>query len=465
MLSKEDILDVMETLENMGINQKASRLWYKLNQGTEIKVKTGVGLTEQAEVGPLVGQGSTGAAVASQAMIDMGLKQYFASSSDEMYYGGVRFETAAYQDDIAKPSGDARTAQAGVTKLATMLEERGLEAHEDKTGYILMGNEKYKAEMKVDLEANPLQMRRFEVKRKQQDKYLGQILHEGGLRKSVEATIKDRIGKIKGAIFLTAQIVDSFEMQAMGGLMSVKHLWEGAIVPSLLSGAGTWVSISSKEEEMCEELQELFWRTVLQVPRGGPKVMLRAETGSMKMKHRIQKQKLMLARKIRSQNNSLANAIYEEQLYMGWPGLAMEAAEICTQIGVTDVNKESVGKGEIDDGIFYSNYKDVKTEMERYEKLEDIKHEDFRKEQAYMHYKSVEKARLAYRIRTKLVNRVKMNFKNMYKENVNCDTCKDQKETQDHVMTCPRWEDERRGLDLMRMEDMVTFFNNILKEK
>ena len=174
MLSKEDILDVMETLENMGINQKASRLWYKLNQGTEIKVKTGVGLTEQAEVGPLVGQGSTGAAVASQAMIDMGLKQYFASSSDEMYYGRVRFETAAYQDDIAKPSGDARTAQAGVTKLATMLEERGLEAH-DKTGYILMGNEKYKAEMKADLEANPLQMRRFEVKRKQQDKYLRKI--------------------------------------------------------------------------------------------------------------------------------------------------------------------------------------------------------------------------------------------------------------------------------------------------
>ena len=83
-------------------------------------------------------------------------------------------------------------------------------------------------------------------------------------------------------------------------------------MPSLLNGAGTWVSITSKEEEMCEELQELFWRTVLQVPRGGPKVMLRAETGSMKMKQRIQKQKLMLARKILLQKDSLANAIYEE---------------------------------------------------------------------------------------------------------------------------------------------------------
>ena len=412
-----------------------------------------------------MGQGTTGAAVASQAMIDMGLKQYFASSSDEMYYGRVRFETAAYQDDIAKPSGDARTAQAGVTKLATMLEERGLEAHEDKTGYILTGAEKYKAEMKVDLEANPLQLGGFVVKRKQQDKYLGQILHEEGLRKSVEATIKDRIGKIKGAIYLTAQIVDSFEMQAMGGLMAAKYLWEGAIVPSLLSGAGTWMSISSREEEMCEELQELFWRTVLQVPRGGPKVMLRAETGSMKMKQRIQKQKLMLARKIRSQNNSLAKAIYEEQLYMGWPGLAKEATEICKQIGVADVNEKSIDKNEIEDGIFYLNYKDMKAEMEMYEKLEDIKHEDFRKEQEYMHGKPVEKARLAYRIRTKLVNRVKMNFKNMYKNNLKCETCKDENETQEHVMVCPRWQEERMGLDLMRMEDMVKFFTNILKEK
>ena len=32
-------------------------------------------------------------------------------------------------------------------------------------------------------------------------------------------------------------------------------------------------------------------------------------------------------------------------------------------------------------------------------------------------------------------------------------------------MVCPRWQEERMGLDLMRMEDMVKFFTNILKEK
>lgn len=49
-----------------------------------------------------------------------------------MYYGQVRFEAAAYQDDILKPSQNLDSAQVGMTKLAIMLEERGLQAHEDK---------------------------------------------------------------------------------------------------------------------------------------------------------------------------------------------------------------------------------------------------------------------------------------------------------------------------------------------
>ena len=32
-------------------------------------------------------------------------------------------------------------------------------------------------------------------------------------------------------------------------------------------------------------------------------------------------------------------------------------------------------------------------------------------------------------------------------------------------MVCEKWEEQRRGLDLCRMSDMVTFFNNVLKEK
>ena len=66
----------------------------------------------------VVGQGSGGAAVGSQAMVDISLKNYLSSSMDKIYYGEVRMELIAFQDDILKPSSDVFTAQSGMTCLA-----------------------------------------------------------------------------------------------------------------------------------------------------------------------------------------------------------------------------------------------------------------------------------------------------------------------------------------------------------
>ena len=243
-------------------------------------------------------------------------------------------------------------------------------------------------------------------------------------------------------------------------------MWEGAIVPSLLSGAGTWVGITPRQEVMCEELQELFWRTVLQVPRGTPKVMLRAETGSLKMKFRIWKAKLRLVQRIRRQERSLAKKIHEEQVEMGWPGLAKEVKEICRVIGVEDVNKKDVGKEEQDEAIVYANQKELKEELEKYEKLKDVKNEDFRCEQDYMKEKGVDRARMAFRIRTRMVNKIKMNFKNSFKENLKCENCNlSENETQEHVLVCPGWVEELGALDTHRMADKVDFFIRVMKRK
>ena len=107
---RENFLDIMETFHLKKINKKASRLWYKLSEDTLIKVKTTVGMSDSPRIGAVVGHGSSGAALASQAMVDNGLEEYFSGSSDEMYYGRVRVETAAYQEDKAFCDADrART--------------------------------------------------------------------------------------------------------------------------------------------------------------------------------------------------------------------------------------------------------------------------------------------------------------------------------------------------------------------
>ena len=136
---REDILDVIETFEKMSVNKKATRLWYKLNDNTEIQVKTAVGMSGMAQVGPLVGQGSGGAAVGSQAMVDYGLYDYFGGSGDEYYYGAVRIETAAFQDDICKPSSNVIMTQLGMTRLGGMLRERASRPIRTRPGTSCLG--------------------------------------------------------------------------------------------------------------------------------------------------------------------------------------------------------------------------------------------------------------------------------------------------------------------------------------
>ena len=330
----------------------------------------------------------------------------------------------------------------------------------------MFGKKEFKEEIEKDLDLMPLKFGEFEVARKEKDKYLGQVLHEDGLARSVEATIEERSGKVKGAIHTMASLLETYEMRAMGGLMAAKYIWEGAIVPSLLSGAGTWVGCTAREEERCEKLQEYFWRTILQVPKGTPKVMLRAETGSLKMKLRIWKQKLMLARRIRGQEGSLAKAIFEEQVAMGWPGLAREVTEVCKAVGLEDVSRKSVSKEEVDEAIFFKNQKELKDEMDKYEKLKDIKDEDYRMEQEYMKEKGIERGRMAFRIRTRMVKNVKMNYKSMHRKNLKCEKCElAAEETQEHLMVCPGWAEELGSLDTTTMEDRVEFFIRVMKKK
>ena len=312
----------------------------------------------------------------------------------------------------------------------------------------------------------PLVFGDFPAKRKSCDKYLGQILHEDGLEASVKETIKERTGKIKGAIFLTKTIVETYQMQGIGAMAAAKTLWEGAIVPSLLHGAGTWLGSSAETDSLCEELQLLFWRTIFQVPKSTPKVMLRTQTLSPKMKHRIWQMKLLLAKKILCQERSLAKDIYEEQIKNDWPGLAAEVKNICEEIGVRNINEQDVSKEELEEAVYFHHYKEMKLEVCEYKKLESVKNDHFTELPEYMNEKSLDNARMAFRIKTEMVNKIKMNFKGSYKNNLTCDKCMaEQNETQCHAMLCPGWAEQREGLDLNQMSDMVKFFTRLLQEK
>ena len=110
--------------------------WLKLNEQNEIRVKTSSGRTDTAMVGNVIGHGTAGAALVSQLNLDHELHSYFVGRSDDLYYGSIWFKYFAYQDDVGKPSAGVIEAQAANIKLAHMFQDKGLEAHPDKTCFI-----------------------------------------------------------------------------------------------------------------------------------------------------------------------------------------------------------------------------------------------------------------------------------------------------------------------------------------
>ena len=77
-------------------------------------------------------------------------------------------------------------------------------------------------------------------------------------------------------------------------------------------GAGTWAT--KNEEEMCDKMQDLFWRVMLEVPESCPRIALRAETRMSNMKHRIWQQKLLLLKRLNGQSSStFSKKVLEQQ--------------------------------------------------------------------------------------------------------------------------------------------------------
>ena len=255
--------------------------------------------------------------------------------------------------------------------------------------------------------------------------------------------------------------------------MAAWELWEKALIPSLLHGSGTWMGDCKMAVDLCDDLQNFFWRVMLEVPESCPKVALRCETKMVGMKWRIWEEKILLLIRIKQHGTDvLCRQVYEESMKHDWPGLGQEVAEICAKIGISDVNRTKVNKSDVRKAVFEHHYEEMINVVKDQKKLEDIKEDDFREVQNYFAGKSVVDTRMGFRIRTQMVPQIPANFKNKYRvrgtesEGLVCLEC-DEGEimTQSHTLTCSAWTELREGLDLSNIKDMVVFFRKLLVER
>ena len=154
---KEMIEDALLTCYKRGADPKACRIWYKLNSGTRIRVRTGAGISDYSEVGAVVGQGTMGGALISQGVLDEGISQEFApGGEDELKYGDIPLAPLIFQDDVLHGAGGIKEARIANQRMDKVIKQLNVKLNEDKTFCIVMGSKRQRQEVKLELERQPL---------------------------------------------------------------------------------------------------------------------------------------------------------------------------------------------------------------------------------------------------------------------------------------------------------------------
>ena len=138
----------MAALYEAGITGKLYRLWFELNKETNIKVKTGVGVSGTARVGETVAQGSIGGALASSLNLDVEVNNFFSGSIDEVSYSNVRLQPIILQDDLCRLCTSADSARNGVRRMENIMKLKQLDINVDKSSYIVCKKSSKNAEIR-----------------------------------------------------------------------------------------------------------------------------------------------------------------------------------------------------------------------------------------------------------------------------------------------------------------------------
>ena len=474
---KEILKDAMDTLYRCGVQGKLYRLWYTLYKDSQIKVKTAAGMTEIRSTGENVTQGSIGGAILSSANLDKTLSIYFGGSDCEVSYGDVRLRPITFQDDTSRLVRTIEDAQKGNIFMEAAMKRKQLSLNISKCSLIVFEKKKrIEAIRKSINQSKSLKIGQDIIKAKIKDDYLGDVIHEEGLEKSVEATIAKRYGRIFSSLIEVSAILDDFRIDSIGGMKAGLEIYELAILPSLLNNSDVWIEMGKTSIDKLNTLQNTMFRYLFAVPEGTPLPLLRFDLGSLSMAERVAQKKLNFIHhliKLRDcqESESLAGEVFDLQARYGFPGLVSECSNLINNFGLPNIIQENLclskiaWKNTVKTCIKETSEKSIKKEFEKYSKLVN---KDFEKENLevkdYVKSMKLRDARTLFRIRSGMIN-VKMNMKNNLKYSMDlwrCDDCRSM-DSQSHIIWCPAYAELREGKDISCDRDLVTYYQQVLK--
>ena len=455
---KESLLDCLNTLKTAAnIDNKSYRLWYKLNEDTEISVKTSVGESKSAVVPNSIGQGSVGAALVSSLNIGDAMAKTFKNVTTASI-GSRKLNTLVFQDDIAKMNDNLGQARDACTKIDKMLKRKQLSVNYDKSKFLIFGKNKYRKKVLKNIEKDPMIMGGQQIQHSSVEKYLGDLIHEKGCEQSIKETVNKRIQGLTSKADEIIQIAESPIMGGLGNSTIAFRLFEAQIIPALLHNAESWIGITDKIIKDLQDFQDKFIRKVLQLPTSTTKAIYQWDSGMLSMKWRIALKKLLFVNKIMQKDHTnIAMRTLLEEFNNKIEGLGHECDSLAHSVGLPDLRCLSRTKREIKTAVIQQDRLEIKEKFESSVKVGHRLTED-PENWSYLNTMPLHTARLWSRIRCYAIKGVKMNQKGSHIADLNCRFCTTNvPETQEHLEFYAGMEFERWGLDLAEREGQLIF--------
>ena len=461
---KESLTDCMDSLsQEAKVDNKSYRLWYKLNQNAKISVKTSVGESESKSISDSIGQGSMGAALVSSLNIGCSMKNTFKEEHSTKI-GDKGLNNVIYQDDVGKLNDKVEQSRVGCAKIDDTLKRKKLSINYGKSKFLVMGNTYFRNKTLKEFKKNPLKMGDAIIEHSEMEKYLGDIIHEKGCKESIAQTIKDRIGKATGVNNDIIQTCDSPWINGLGNSSIIIKEFEARVIPLLLNNCETWIGISDKQIEELQEFQEKFLISAFRLANTTTRALINWDTKMKPMRWRIAEKKLQFLRKLMEKEYScLAKQIIYQEVIHGIKGLASECKSLSKMIGLPNLVLSTVTKQEIKSSIKIQVENELKTAMEEKVKVRDRLSEDPENDDDnnYINRIPVPLARVWLRYRGRAIAGVKGNFKKSWPD-LSCRYCDlGVNEEQEHLEECVGTEYERRGLDLQKWRQKLTFWTRM----
>ena len=454
--------ETMNDMWDVGVQDDKFALMAKMNKQCNISIKTPVGMTERFLATEIEMQGTVPGPLKASVQVDsLGRDCYKYKEGLFLYKQCVYVPPLSMCDDVVS------VANCGVEALKTnaiinaKMMSKKLEFGPKKCFNIHVG--------KNSENCSQLKVHESVLNKRDHETYLGQIICNSGTNfKNIENKKNIGIGAVSQVFAMLSQVSLGHYYFEIALVMR-----DAMLVSKLVSSSEALYGVKKQEFKKLENVDEMFFRNMFNVPVSTPKESLYIETGKINVKIIIKMRRVMFWWHIVNlEKNEVLYKFYMAQK------LNISKDDWCQQL---QRDKEDLGLHLEDEevkGIKKETFRNiVKNKIEKFaekhllelknshSKTENIKFSGF-KPAPYLMSKNLTtgEMRTLFQLRTRMMD-VKGNFSSAHTNNMWCKLCHLFIETQQHLLECPEIRLRTKNLINFKEAEYEMVFSNIKNQE